>query len=82
MKTVTAHRYETILKLLRLHKVEALKLDIEGAEIAVIPDLIESFNGLYDSRELWPRVIFIDMDSLLPFCHITPDSHLVKREVP
>ena len=67
VKTVTAHRYETILKLSRLHKVEALKLDIEGAEIAVIPDLIESFNGLYDSRELWPRVIFIDMDSLLPY---------------
>jgi hypothetical protein len=35
-------RYESILSMLELQRVDVLKLDIEGAEIDVIPDILAS----------------------------------------
>lgn len=62
---VPTKRFETILNKLKLHHVDVLKIDIEGSELDVIPDLIETFTRLWKNKQDWPKVLFFDMDSLL-----------------
>jgi len=63
--TVPTKRFETILNKLKLHHVDVLKIDIEGSELDVIPDLIETFARLWKNKQYWPKILFFDMDSLL-----------------
>ena len=42
--------------------VDILKIDIEGAEVEVVPSLLETWSEWPKAR--WPKVLLIDMDSL------------------
>ena len=53
---------ESIMTMFGDAKVSVLKIDIEGHEVKVIPQLLEFFGT--KEKHLWPRLMLFDMDSL------------------
>ena len=58
---VTARSIQSIMEEFGDEKVSILKMDIEGHEVHVIPQLVKMWETR--PRSQWPRVLVIDMDS-------------------
>ena len=59
---VPVFKLETIMSEIGDEQIDILKLDIEGAEVEVVPQLISFFT----KKQMWPSVWCFDMDVLLP----------------
>ena len=73
---VQSKKLSSIMKESGDEHITILKIDIEGFEIHVIPELVELFKTWETFR--WPRIILFDMDSLRPY-HTHYDATRAKE---